>query len=62
MTWWSTPRPADDAEERRQWREALPGVRQTPDEEKIKASLDAWDDELTKDDLRPKSKLDVDAF
>src|SRR5262245_1718955 len=58
MTWWSTPRPADDAEERRQWRGAIPGVQRTTEEEKTRASLDAWDDELTKDDLRPKPTED----
>jgi len=58
MTWWTTPRPADDAEERRQWRTEIPGVPKTPDEEKIRASLDAWDDELTKDDLKPKPTED----
>jgi Glycosyltransferase family 87 len=54
MTWWSTPRPADDAEERRQWRGAIKGVQLTPDEKKIRASLDAWDDELTRDELKPR--------
>jgi glycosyl transferase family 87 len=58
MTWWSTPRPADDSEERRQWRRMIPGIRRTPDEEKTRASLDAWDDELTKDDLKPKPSID----
>src|SRR6185436_5508270 len=62
MTWWTTPRPADDAEDRRQWREAVPGVQRTPDEEKRRIALEAWDAELTKDELKPKGNLDVDAF
>jgi len=58
MTWWTTPRPADDAEERRQWRGEILGVPRTPDEAKIRATLDAWDDELTKKDLEPKPTVD----
>lgn len=64
MTWWTTPRPADDAddaddaEERRHWRGALPGVERTPDEEKRRIALEAWDNELTKDDLKPRPTVD----
>ena len=58
MTWWSTPRPADDAEVRREWRGAIEGVPRTPDERKVRASLDAWDDELTRNDLRPRPSDD----
>jgi hypothetical protein len=58
MTWWTTPRPADDAEERRQWRAEVPGIERTPDEEKRRVTLEAWDAELTKDDLKPKPTED----
>jgi len=58
MTWWTTPRPADDAEERRNWRSTVKGVQLTPDEEKRRVALEAWDTELTKDDLKPKPTLD----
>ena len=37
MTWWSSPRPADDPESRRTWRRVLDGVRQTPADERRKA-------------------------
>jgi hypothetical protein len=57
MTWWTTPRPADDAEERRQWRD-VPGVERTPDEEKRRVTLDAWDTELTNEELAPKPTED----
>ena len=57
MTWWTTPRPADDAEERRQWRTAPTGVQMTPEDERRRVALEAWDDELTKDDLKPKPTL-----
>jgi hypothetical protein len=58
MTWWTTPRPADDAEERRNWRSAVKGVQLTPDEEKRRVAREAWDHELTKDDLKPKPTVD----
>jgi hypothetical protein len=58
MTWWSAPRPADESEERRRWRGLVKGVRQTPPEEQRKVALDAWDDELTKEDLKPKPTVD----
>jgi Glycosyltransferase family 87 len=58
MTWWSTPRPADDAEERRAWRSPVKGVQETPEEERRRIALEAWDDELTKDDLKPKPTVD----
>jgi len=58
MTWWSTPRPSEDAEERRQWRGLTKGVAETPEEKKRRVALEAWDDELTKDDLKPKPTID----
>lgn len=58
MTWWSTPRPSDDAEERRTWRGAVKGVQRTAPDVQRRVALDAWDAELTKDDLKPKPTID----
>ena len=64
MTWWTTPRPADDSygddDEGREptptpWRSAAPT---TPQEEVHRVALDAYDDELTKADLAPKPTVD----
>jgi hypothetical protein len=64
MTWWTTPRPAGDSygeddEEREPtptpWRAAAPS---TPTEEARRVVLEAYDDELTKDDLKPKPTID----
>ena len=61
MTWWSSPRPADDSESRRSWRRVLDGVRQTPPDERRKVAVEAWDDELTRDDLKPRLTSDEQA-
>ena len=58
MTWWTTPRPADNGEEGPKWRDARPGVDWTPEEQKTRVGLEAWDDELTRDDLKPKPTVD----
>jgi hypothetical protein len=58
MTWWTSPRPSEDAEERRAWRGAVKGMHETPEEERRRVALEAWDDELTKDDLKPKPTID----
>jgi glycosyl transferase family 87 len=59
MTWWTTPRPADpdsSADEGpRPWRA---GAAFTPPAEAQRVVLDGWDDELTKDDLKPKPTQD----
>ena len=67
MTWWTTPRPADDSygadDEDREpaatpWRAAAPA---TPTEEVHRVALDAYDDELTKDELAHKPTVDEEA-
>ena len=64
MTWWTTPRPADDSyggddDEREPaptpWRAAAPS---TPTEEAQRVVLEAYDDELTKEELAPKPTVD----
>jgi glycosyl transferase family 87 len=48
MTWWGTPRPADDEEERRApWRA---GAELTDRSEEVRIALDVYDDQLTKEE------------
>ena len=59
MTWWTTPRPADmdsSADEGpRPWRA---GAAFTSPAEQQRVVLDGWDDEFSKDDLKPKPTID----
>jgi hypothetical protein len=64
MTWWTAPGRGDDAykaeedivEAPRAWRSAAPA---TPNTDVRRVVLDAYDDELTKDELKHKPPVDV---
>jgi hypothetical protein len=59
MTWWSRPRPEDDEEERpTPWRA---GAALTPPSEQERVILEAYDDELTKDELKGRPPVDQEA-
>ena len=59
MTWWTTPRPADDdstyEEGPRPWRA---GAAFTPPAEQQTVVLEGWDDEFNEDQLKPKPTQD----
>src|SRR5438093_3993511 len=61
MVWYVEPRPMDDSEDSEAipaptpWRAAAPT---TPNTEARRVALEAWDDELTKADLKPKPTVD----
>jgi glycosyl transferase family 87 len=57
MTYWSAPSPADDADDRpAPWRA---GAELTERNEEHRVVLEAWDDELTKEELKPRPTVDV---